>query len=598
MKVEVVMPKMGESINEGTLIKWHKKKGDSVKKDEIIFEISTDKVDTEIPAPESGVISEIRVFEQETVDVDTVVAIIDTGGEEAVKKEEETKPQEKPSTTQVGGELKDITMPKMGESVMEGTIIKWHKQVGDKIKKDEIIFEISTDKVDTEVPSAEEGFLAEILVKEQETVEVGMTVARISTTAGLVKAEDAGVAGGDVSRGRADGASGKASGGSGGADRKSGDKAGGADAHSAGGSEAGVAGSHDALGQSNKSSGFYSPLVMNIAKTEGIGYDELKRINGTGLGGRVSKKDILEYLKNRGAQSSKSQPSQFGQPSDKANTQQQRHSESGAKETSQSKSGQSSSPTSQAKSDQSATYSTASKSKGAVEVIPMDNIRQRIMYHMKNSRDTSVHVTAVIEVDMTKVHNFINTNKDKFFASEGVKLTYMPFISYAVIKGLKEYPFLNASIDGNNILVKKNINLGIAVAVEPNGLIVPNIKNSDEKNVIGLAKAIAELGYKSRNKKLVPDDIMDGTFSITNYGVFGSLFGTPIINQPEVGILGIGAVTKKPVVVEVDGMDTIAIKPMMYLSLSHDHRLVDGMLGGKFLKLIKDILENFDTGIV
>ncbi len=643
MKVEVVMPKMGESINEGTLIKWHKKKGDSVKKDEIIFEISTDKVDTEIPAPESGVISEIRVFEQETVDVDTVVAIIDTGGEEAVKKEEETKPQEKPSTTQVGGELKDITMPKMGESVMEGTIIKWHKQVGDKIKKDEILFEISTDKVDTEVPSAEEGFLAEILVKEQETVEVGMTVARISTTAGLVKAEDAGAAGGDVSRGGADGtvskagggaedAIGKASGGSGGTDSKSGDKTGGlvsggkagrdgirveaegslsgadneggsisrgADAHSAGGSEAGGAGSHDSSGQSNKSSGFYSPLVMNIAKTEGIGYDELERISGTGLGGRVSKKDILEYVKNRGAQSSKSHPSQFSQSSDKTNAQQQSsYSESGAKETSQAKSGQFVSPASQSKSDQPATYSTASQSKGGVEVIPMDNIRQRIMYHMKNSRDTSVHVTAVIEVDMTKVHNFVNTNKDKFFASEGVKLTYMPFISYAVIKGLKEYPFLNASIDGNNILVKKNINLGIAVAVEPNGLIVPNIKNSDEKNVIGLAKAIAELGYKSRNKKLVPDDIMDGTFSITNYGVFGSLFGTPIINQPEVGIMGIGAVTKKPVVVEVDGMDTIAIKPMMYLSLSHDHRLVDGMLGGKFLKLIKDILENFDTGIV
>lgn len=637
MKVEVVMPKMGESINEGTLIKWHKKKGDSVKKDEIIFEISTDKVDTEIPAPESGVISEIRVFEQETVDVDTVIAIIDTGGEESVKKEEEAKPQEKPSTTQVGGELKDITMPKMGESVMEGTIIKWHKQVGDKIKKDEILFEISTDKVDTEVPSAEEGFLAEILVKEQETVEVGMTVARISTTAGLVKAEDAGgaVANNSKAGGGAEGASGKASGGSGGADSKSGDKVGGADgsvsggkaekagsgagtgdpvsggdneggsisrgadAHSAGGSVAGVAGSS---GQSNKSSGFYSPLVMNIAKTEGIGYDELERISGTGLGGRVSKKDILEYVKNRGTQAS-----------DKGKAQQQRtFSESGTKETSrvksepsvsysassQAKSVESASPASQAKSDQSAAYSTASQSKGAVEVIPMDNIRQRIMYHMKNSRDTSVHVTAVIEVDMTKVHNFVNTNKDKFFASEGVKLTYMPFISYAVIKGLKEYPFLNASIDGNNILVKKNINLGIAVAVEPNGLIVPNIKNSDEKNIVGLAKAIAELGYKSRNKKLVPDDIMDGTFSITNYGVFGSLFGTPIINQPEVGILGIGAVTKKPVVVEVNGMDTIAIKPMMYLSLSHDHRLVDGMLGGKFLKLIKDILENFDTGIV
>ncbi|MFA7290480.1 MAG: 2-oxoglutarate dehydrogenase, E2 component, dihydrolipoamide succinyltransferase [Melioribacteraceae bacterium] len=603
MKVEVVMPKMGESINEGTLIKWHKKKGDSVKKDEIIFEISTDKVDTEIPAPETGIISDIKVFEQETVDVDTVVAIIDTGGEESVQKEEEAKPKETPSTTQVGGELIDITMPKMGESVMEGTIIKWHKQVGDKIKKDEIIFEISTDKVDTEVPSAEEGYLAEILVKEQETVEVGMAVARISTTAGLVKADAADRASGEGNR--AESGSGSSLAGSAinangngsrnaergtdgaesvGANNKSGDAGSASDNIS--GSSAGEAGRN----QGGASSGFYSPLVMNIAKTEGIGYDELERISGTGLGGRVSKKDILEYIKSRGTKSASSTQETYGGQS---NTKENYSRTSNINEPKM------------VRSEDTPSYSSSGskqqlqpQSKGAVEIIPMDNIRQRIMYHMKNSKDTSVHVTAVIEIDMTKVHNFVNTNKDKFLSSEGVKLTYMPFISYAVIKGLKEYPFLNASIDGNNILVKKNINLGIAVAVEPNGLIVPNIKNSDEKNVVGLAKAIAELGYKARNKKLVPDDIMDGTFSITNYGVFGSLFGTPIINQPEVGILGIGAVTKKPVVVEVDGMDTIAIKPMMYLSLSHDHRLVDGMLGGKFLKLIKDILENFDTGIV
>ena len=219
------------------------------------------------------------------------------------------------------------------------------------------------------------------------------------------------------------------------------------------------------------------------------------------------------------------------------------------------------------------------------------------MHHMLNSKNTSVHVSAMIEVDMSRIYNFIEKNRDTF-ANEGVKLTYMPFISFAVIKGLKEFPLMNASIDGNNIVMKKYINLGIAVAVEPNGLIVPNIKNADERNIRGLAKSIADIGNRARTKKLVPDDIVDGTFSITNYGVFGSLFGTPIINQPEVGILGVGAVTKKPVVIENNGIESIAIKPMMYLSLSHDHRLVDGMLGGKFLKSVKETLENFDTSLV
>jgi 2-oxoglutarate dehydrogenase E2 component (dihydrolipoamide succinyltransferase) len=225
----------------------------------------------------------------------------------------------------------------------------------------------------------------------------------------------------------------------------------------------------------------------------------------------------------------------------------------------------------------------------------MDNIRKRIMEHMLQSRDTSVHVSEIMEVDMTKIYNFLKANKEKIAKEDNVKLTYMSFISYAAVRALKEYPLVNSSLEGENIIMKKNINLGIAVAVEPNGLIVPNIKNADEKNVRGLAKAIGELSYKARNKGLSPDDIMNGTFSITNYGVFGALFGTPIINQPEVAILGVGAVVKKPVVVEVNGIDTIGIKPMMYLSLSHDHRLIDGMLGGMFLKHIKDTLENFDV---
>jgi len=283
------------------------------------------------------------------------------------------------------------------------------------------------------------------------------------------------------------------------------------------------------------------------------------------VNGRVTKKDILQYLEIRGTEI----PSLNSL-------------------------GQISSTSSNLFADKKNDTGKFASERG-IEIIPMDNIRQRIMEHMIKSRDTSVHVTAMIETDMSRIHNYVRQNKDQFAARVGVKLTYMPFIAQACINALKEFPFLNASIDGKNILLKKSINLGFAVSVEPNGLIVPNIKNADEKNIQGLAKSISELSNKARNKGLVPEDIMNGTFTITNYGVFGSLFGTPIINQPEVAILGVGAVTKKPVVVEVEGMDTIAIKPMMYLSLSHDHRVVDGMLGGRFLKYIKDTLENFDT---
>jgi len=520
MKIEVVMPKMGESITEGTLIKWYKKKGERVKKDEIIYEISTDKIDTEIPSPAEGVLEDIKVFEQETVHVGTVVAVIETNGENVEEKIAE-KNEETSSTTQVGGEIIDITMPKMGESIMEGTIIKWHKNIGDKVKLDEIIFEISTDKVDTEVPSPVEGIITEILFKENDIVAVGEAVARISTSDGIAKPK---------------------------VEQKK--------------NEEPIAKTiqHTGIEQPPITSNrFYSPLVMNIARTEGISINELETISGSGNGGRLTKNDLQNYIQNRKSRSSSA-------PSNKTIPVQE---------------------------SEKPKVTSGSR----VEIIPMDNIRQRIMHHMIDSRNTSVHVTAVIEVDMSRIHNYIEKNRDAF-TNEGIKLTYMPFISYAVIKCLKENLFINASIDGNNIVVKKYINLGIAVAVEPNGLIVPNIKNADEKNIRGLAKIIADIGTRARNKKLVPDDIVDGTFSITNYGVFGSLFGTPIINQPEVGILGVGAVTKKPVVVENTGVESIMIKPMMYLSLSHDHRLVDGMLGGKFLKSVKEFLENFDLSVI
>ncbi|MDP2366372.1 MAG: dihydrolipoamide acetyltransferase family protein, partial [Ignavibacteria bacterium] len=438
--------------------------------------------------------------------------------------------------------LIEIAMPKMGESVMEGTIIKWHKKVGDPVKKDEMIFEISTDKVDTEIPSPEAGTIAEILVGEQETVEVGTIVAKL-LVGNQVKVQvqaqsaDSGQVEKNVTKEQ-------------------------------------PVWMHDNFSNNNDNrpqeqgtgSSFYSPLVLSIAKKENVSFDELQSIQGTGQEGRVSKKDVLAYIDKRktGKVQVKVQSATGGQEKLK-------EVKSYVPPTSQN------------------VYNAAD-----VERIPMDNIRQRIMDHMIHSRDTSVHVTGLIEVDMTRIHNFISAKKDEIMKNENAKITYMAFIADAVVKSLKKYPLVNSSIDGNTILQKKFINLGIAVALEPTGLIVPNIKGAGDRNVIGLAKAITDIANRARTKKLTPDDISNGTFSITNYGVFGTIFGTPIINQPEVAILGVGAVQKKPVVIEMDGSDTIAIRNIMALTLSHDHRLVDGMLGGMFLKSIKETLENFE----
>ncbi|MBK8947117.1 MAG: 2-oxo acid dehydrogenase subunit E2 [Ignavibacteriae bacterium] len=514
MKVNIIMPKMGESINEGTIIKWHKKVGDKVKKDEIIYEISTDKVDTEIPSPSDGTLIEIKAFENETVPINEIVAVIETNGNSEIIIESKN---EIPSTDQVGS-IVELPMPKMGESINEGTIIKWHKNVGDLVKVDEIIYEISTDKVDTEVPSPVDGIITEILFKVNEVVEVGKIVARISTKSGITKIVDK---------------------------------------ESKEGSELF---DEEILVDENKSTrkinsnSFISPVVMNIANKEGVTQSELNSITGTGTNGRITKKDILDYVKTKGTVTTVSAPKIFSQKN----------------------------------------ISIREND----EIIPMDNIRKKIMEHMINSRDTSVHVSEMMEVDMTKIHNFIEKYRERFLKDENVKLTYLSFIADAAIKALKEFPLVNSSIDEEKIILKKNINLGIAVALEPNGLVVPNIKNADEKNVRGLAKSISEISLKARNKGLTPDDVIGGTFTITNYGVFGALFGTPILNQPEVAILGVGAVVKKPVVIEVEGIDTIAIKPMMYLTLSHDHRLIDGMLGGMFLKFIKETLENFEVSNV
>ena len=333
MKVEVIMPKMGESINEGTIVKWYKKIGDKVKKDEIIYEITTDKVDTEIPSPVDGTLIEIKAYELETVPINEVVAIIETDSDAAVN--EITKNDEIPSTDQVGTEI-EIPMPKMGESITEGTIIKWHKKVGDEVKRDEIIYEISTDKVDTEVPSPVDGIITEILFPENETVEVGVTIAKIATKSGFVKNEKS--------------------------DEKEEPKHAPKEVEQTQKAES----KKIKIESSNK---FFSPVVLNIAAKEGVTQKELEAIEGSGINGRVTKKDILNYIKNRGVHVTTSAPDIV--------------------------------------SDSSPAFAQKT------ETIPMDNIRKRIMEHMIKSRDTSVHVSEIMEVDMTKIYNFLKINKEK-----------------------------------------------------------------------------------------------------------------------------------------------------------------------------------------
>jgi pyruvate dehydrogenase E2 component (dihydrolipoamide acetyltransferase) len=545
MTMEIVMPKMGESVSEGTIIKWYKKPGDKVERDEIITEISTDKVDTEIPSPTAGIFKEIKVNEGDTVEVGSLIAVISNNGEPALnenkieskqpvaqKEKSDVENKTPEPETRSNSDLYDIEMPKMGESVTEGTVIKWYKKVGEPVKQDEILLEISTDKVDTEIPSPIDGTVAEILVGEQETVDVGTVVAKVSTSGKVVQKKKA--------------------------QEEATDKV-----------EPSVPESMhenfssrvpDLKESAKDADRFYSPLVLNIAQKESVGFEELANIKGSGVEGRVTKKDILRYIEQRKAGGIKT---------------------STEKTTTVSK-------------ETASKFTFDIPVTGEVEKIPMDNIRQKIMQHMVASRDTSVHVTSLTEVDMTKIDQLMKEKREEYRKKEGVKLTYLAFIADACIKALKKYPLVNSSIDGNTIIQKKYVNLGIAVALEPAGLIVPNIKDADQKNILGLASSIHDLANRSRNKKLSPDDITGGTFTITNYGVFGTIFGTPIINQPEVAILGVGAIVKRPVVIEVDGTDAIAIRSIMDITISHDHRLIDGMIGSLFLKQIKETLEGFN----
>lgn len=430
----------------------------------------------------------------------------------------------------------EIKMPKLGESITEGTIISWSVQVGDIIKEDDVLFEVNTAKVSAEIPSPVEGKVVEILFKEGDTVAVGTVVAIVDI--GGENSED------EVSEE-----------------------------------------TPQVKAVKSEEERWYSPVVLQLAREAGIQPKELDTIPGTGYQGRVSKKDIKSYIvRKQSGGTTMAQPAAKPSPQPVASVAPQLVATAPA----QSSAKPAVTPDVQRTAPASGTFSAE-----GVEVKEMDRVRKVIADHMVMSKHTSPHVTNVVEVDVTKLVKWRDKNKDAFFRREGVKLTYMPAITEAVAKALAAYPQVNVSVEGYNILFKKHINVGIAVSLNDGNLIVPVVRDADRLNLNGLAVAIDSLALKARDNKLMPDDISGGTFTITNFGTFKSLFGTPIINQPQVAILGVGYIEKKPAVIETPEGDVIAIRHKMYLSLSYDHRVVDGSLGGNFLYFIKDYLENW-----
>jgi len=600
MSVEVAMPQMGESITEGTVSKWLKQVGDMIEKDELLLEISTDKVDAEVPAPSGGVLLEIRANEGETVEVGSVVGVIGEKSEvgngsqppaevvETPKVEEikaepveevaetatasaaEQNPQSQISNPQ-SSEATEVVMPQMGESITEGTVSKWLKAVGDTIEKDESLLEISTDKVDAEVPSPVAGTLLEIRTNEGETVEVGAVVGLVG--AATVERSESREASRAVAQTQAVAATAEATS----ADVPSVEIA---KEESAAATARNVSETEDrsydyqrpdaiadakANGKSNGEMSLEelrrtksSPLVRNIAKEHGV---DISRISGSGMSGRVTKKDILNFIESGAAL--RPQDLLVGKISAPIITTPIQRPQSAI-------------PNPQSTNDR---------------IEPMSVMRKKIAEHMTFSKQTSAHVTSVYEFDMTNVAKFRDKNKAEFQTRYGTKLSYMPFIFQAVTQALRQFPIVNSQVSGEQIIYKGDVNLGMAVALDW-GLIVPVIKRADTLSLSGLALAANDLADRARTKKLMPDEVTGGTFTITNPGVFGGLYGTPIINQPQVAILCVGTIEKRPKVLTTpDGDDYIAIRQMAYFALTYDHRVVDGADAERFLSFMKEYLE-------
>jgi 2-oxoglutarate dehydrogenase E2 component (dihydrolipoamide succinyltransferase) len=547
MPTEVLMPQMGESITEGTLTKWLKKPGDTVARDEPLFEISTDKVDAEIPSPAAGTLGELKVQEGATVTINTVVAVIEEAGSASKASTPAAAPKEDtvtPSAVSVAaadtaatppaaaGPATEVLMPQMGESITEGTITKWLKKIGDTVARDEPIFEISTDKVDAEIPSPVAGTLTEIKVQEGATVTVNTVVAVIggasastSTAAPAVAPQSASPHTKEL-----------------------------ADVPSLA-KPAPAASSAPAASTEGLRS---SPLVRKIAAENNV---DLTAVPGTGASGRITKQDITAHM------------------------------EGGAK------------PATTPGAPSSATASSSPKAGPATpqpapgSLVPMTKMRAIIARRMVESKATSAHVHTVFKVDMTRIVKLREKEKNKYEQRNGVKLTYMPFITRAAVQALRKHPIVNSTTQGEAILYNKNINIGIAVALEW-GLIVPVIKQAEDKSFLGVARSIVDLADRARSKKLAPDDVAGGTFTLTNSGIFGEQFGTPIIAQPQSAILGIGGLNKEAeVLTDKDGNDSIAIRSIQRFTLGFDHRTIDGSDAGKFMSDFKAYLENWSEDI-
>ena len=441
----------------------------------------------------------------------------------------------------------DLVMPKLGESIMEATILKWHKKPGDAIKQDETVLDIATDKVDSEVPSTAEGVIESILFNENDVVPIGTVIAKIRVGVNAAVSNHQPTA--PVSQPQYE--------------------------------EAKIVedipyqptnNKPEAIGNNKTAIRFYSPLVLNIAQQEGIGMAELENIPGTGQDGRISKKDILMYVANKAVSHEPRAMSQHVQ-TEQAVIPENNNNEIAIAQSSQ---------------------LVASSYPGNVEVIEMDRMRKLIAKHMVDSKHTSPHVTSFAECDVTNLVLWREKVKKEFENREGEKITFTPLFIEAIVKCIKKYPWLSSSVDGDKIIVKKDLNIGMATALPNGNLIVPVIKNADQLNLTGLTKQVNHLANAARTGKLKPDDTTGGTFTLTNVGTFGSIMGTPIINQPQVAIMAVGAIKKRPMVMETPQGDSIAIRHMMYISLSYDHRIIDGALGSTFLNAVSKELENFD----
>jgi pyruvate dehydrogenase E2 component (dihydrolipoamide acetyltransferase) len=561
MPTDVIMPQMGESIFEGTITKWLKKQGDTVQRDEPLFEISTDKVDAEIPSPASGVLTEVKIAEGNTVQINTVVGVIgDADGQPAAAPSTPApartpeKPPAAPPNANIDppsasnspapvaeaaaspASLTDVIMPQMGESIFEGTITKWLKKPGDTVQQDEPLFEISTDKVDAEIPSPAAGVLSEIKVQAGTTVQINTVVATIGVAGAAPAASKPTAAAPAQPAAPAPAAETE--------------------------TESDVADAES--GERVRS----SPLVRRIARENNL---DLRNVPGTGSAGRITKEDILGYLAKGGAPAPAA-------PAAKPTV----------------------TPPAAAPAPAAAKPAAPLVAPVAMpgdELVPLTRMRSIIAQRMVDSKRTSAHVHTVFKIDMSRIVRIREKEKSKYEQRNGVKLTYMPFISRAVIATLRKMPIVNASMEGDAIRYHKNINLGIAVALDW-GLIVPVIRQAEDKSFLGIARAIVDLAERARGKKLKPEEVASGTFTITNPGIFGEQFGTPVINQPESAILGVGGLFKEPTVVtDENGSDSIAIRSIIRLTLGFDHRIIDGADAGRFMAELKKYLENWSEDI-